>query len=128
MGGLMRTFVALFLIGIAAAAQTNAGSNHPGREPYTPTKQEWLLLSLVGDKTTWDYANTGEVQFTFSADDDPETIDVLVAYAKSATKEDVDNASSFAESRIRELATRHGWNWVRIRKSEMKMPEIKAPH
>ena len=85
-------------------------------------------MSLVQEKTIWDFANSGEVQFTFSADDDPDTIDVNVTYAKSAAKETVDDAFVYATSRIREHAMHYGWNWVKIRKSEMKMPEIKAPH
>jgi hypothetical protein len=125
----MKTFAAFLVLIISASAQTHTSSQHPGGEPYTPTKQEWLLLSLFQDKASWDASNSGEVQFTFSADDDdPETIDVLVFYAKTATKEAVDNAFSFAEMRIRDLAGHHGWNWVKIRKSEMKMPEVKVAH
>lgn len=125
----MKTFVAFLAFIVAAAAQTHPSStNHPGSEPYTPTKQEWLLLCLFQDKTTYDLANTGEVQFVFSADDDPETIDVLVVYAKSASKEDVDGAFAEAQREVRTLAIHHGWNWVKIRNSAMKMPEIKAPH
>ena len=124
----MRIFAALFLISVAAVAQTRAGSSHPGSEPYTPTRQEWLLLSLVEDKVGYDLGSTGNIQFVFSADDDPETIDVLVTYAKTVTKEDVDNAFAFAVSRIRTHAMHYGWDWVKIRKSEMQMPEIKSPH
>jgi hypothetical protein len=124
----MKTFVAFLVLTVSAAAQTHTSSQHPGSELYTPTKQEWLLLCLVQDKTTWDSANSGEVQFTFSADDDPDTIDVNVYYAKSAAKETVDDAFVYATSRIQDHAMHYGWNWVKIRKSEMKMPEIKAPH
>jgi len=125
----MKTFVAfLALIVSAAAPGQHSGPQHPGSELYTPTKQEWLLLSLVEDKVIYDLGSSGDVQFTFSADDDPDTIDVNVSYARSSAKETVDNAFVFVTSRIRERAMHYGWNWVKIRKSEMKMPEIKALH
>jgi hypothetical protein len=124
----MKTFTMFLVLIILASAQTHISSQHPGSEPYTPTKREWLLLSLVQDKMLWDFGNSGEVQFTFSADDDPDTIDVNVTYAKSATKETVDDAFVYATSQIRQLAIRYSWNWVKIRRLEMKMPEVKAPH
>jgi len=124
----MKTFVVFLVLIFSAAAQTRTSSQHPGSEPYTPTKREWLLLSLVQEKAIWDSANTGEVQFTFSADDDPDTIDVNVVYAKSAAKETVDDAFVYATLRVRQLAMHYGWNWVKIRKLEMKMPEVKTLH
>ena len=121
----MKTFVGLLFFSVVTLAQTHApATRHQGSEPYTPTKREWLVLCLAEDKALFDSGNTGEVQFTFSAaKDDPETINVLVAYAKSATKDAVDNAFVFATSRIRDRAAEHGWDWVKVRKSEMALPE-----
>lgn len=106
-----------------AGARTGR-SRHSGSESYTPTKREWLLLCLVQDKTIFDLANPGDVQFIVSADDDdPDTIAVLVTCAKSATKDAVDTVFDIARFQIRQHAMKHGRNWVKVRRSEMALPE-----
>jgi len=93
---------------------------HPGKEPYTPTKQEWLLVEVgpcfIG-------ASENSVA-NISAADDSETIRVELVYNVRATAQELDELYKLTQQTIEGAANRHGWlKWVKIERKDYPQDE-----
>jgi len=93
---------------------------HPGKEPYTPTKQEWLLVE-VGPCFLGAGGNSVS---NLSVGDDPETISIELVYNPRATAREVDDLYKTTQQTIEGAANRHGWlKWVKIERKDYPQAE-----
>ena len=93
---------------------------HPGKEPYTPTKQEWLLVE-VGPCFL---GAGGNSVANISAADDSETIRVELVYNVRADSREVDALYKLTLQTIEGAANRHGWlKWVKIERKDYPQTE-----
>jgi hypothetical protein len=93
---------------------------HPGREPYTPTKQEWLLVE-VGPCFL---GAGGNSVANISAGDDSETIRVELVYNVQASARELDELYRVSHQTIEGAANRHGWlKWVKIDRKDYPQAE-----
>jgi len=111
---LIAAFLALF------STIASAKGPHPGREPYTPSKQEWLLVE-VGPCFL---GAGGSSVANVSAADDPETITIELVYRLGTVSRDVDDLYKLAKQTIEGAATKHGWlKWVKIERRDLPQDE-----
>jgi len=93
---------------------------HPGKEPYTPTKQEWLLVE-VGPCFL---GAGGNSVANISAADDSETIRVELVHNVQASARELDELYKLAQQNIEGAAHRHGWlKWVKIEREDYPQAE-----
>ena len=104
--------IALVFSSLLASTQAQ---EHPGREPYTPTKQEWILVEVGPCFLGAD----GRSVASISAGYDSETITVDLYYNDHATASEVDALYSVTRLAIEGSATRHGWlKWVKLARKD----------
>jgi hypothetical protein len=93
---------------------------HPGRELYTPTKQEWLLVE-VGPCFL---GAGGNSVANISAADDSETIRVELVSNVRADAREVDALYKQTQQTIEGAANRHGWlKWVKLERKDYPQAE-----
>ena len=98
----------------------SAKALHPGKEPYTPTKQEWLLVE-VGSCFL---GAGGNSVANISAGDDSETIRVELVYNVQATARELDELYKVVRQTIEGAANRHGWlKWVKLERKDYPQAE-----
>jgi hypothetical protein len=104
----------------SAIAQQMQG--RPGFQPYTPTRIEWLALSLQSN-----LRQDATVDSPFSlnvVNSDHETILILVRYQPNADREIMNMSVETAREVTQITAKSYGWNsWVKIKERvEMVKP------
>jgi hypothetical protein len=96
---------------LGSIAMTSQKPQHPGSEPFTPTKQDWLLLEAGSCFLGAD----GNSMATVSAGDDPETVKVELFYNSRAAAREVNAIHEITRASIEAAARRHGWHqWVKV--------------
>ena len=97
--------------------------NRPGLTPYTPTKIEWLALTMRA-KLRQD-ASTGSPYSLDIIPVDHETLLIVVRYHPTMSREIMSGTIDTAREVIRSTAKSYGWdNWVKIRERvEMYPPQ-----
>lgn len=109
----------LMTIGILTALTAGCGrvelysaSVSPGREPYTPTKLEWLQVEAQTELA--ENAPCYAVNFARRA---PDTIVVVIPYKRCMNEEGARVVAVQDVEAVRLLARAHGWDgWVKIEK------------
>jgi hypothetical protein len=105
----LRYFALVILLGcVCAGAQ-----QHPGSEPYTPTRIDWLTLTLQAALRDDSMANGYLLEIASS---DPETIVIYVRYTSKVDRQVMNTAIDTARKVINTTAKSYGWDkWVKIR-------------
>jgi len=103
-----------------ASLLSSAGVPHPGKQPYTPTKQQWLLLE-VGPCFL---GAGGNSVASISAGDYSETIRVELVYNMQAAASQLDELYKIIKQTIEGAANRHGWaKWVKVERTDYPQAE-----
>jgi hypothetical protein len=98
-------------------AYSNAQSKnpfHPGAEPFTPTRIDWLTTTLQASLRE-DELETDRFQLQITSPDS-ETIVIYVRYLPDVNRESMNIAIDAARRVIQITAKSYGWDgWVKIR-------------
>ena len=112
-GGAALLLVASVVAIAGAQTKTSTASVHPGLEPHTPSRIEWLALSLqsyYGDASF--HIKKHKVTYIYTG---PETSTILVHYVtgvdRAEMNKDVESARRIIEIEKRSL----DWDWVEVR-------------
>jgi hypothetical protein len=98
--------------------------SQPGLTPYTPTKIEWLALTMRASLRQ--EASTGSPYSLDIIPVDHETLLIAVRYRPTMSREILSETIDTARDIIRRTATSYGWdNWVKIRESVEMYPPTK---
>ena len=86
---------------------------HPGAQPHTPSRIEWLLIRL---QAAMRQSLTNETKFLidFTAFD-PETILIMVRYYPTVDREAMNITLDTARKVVHINASSYGWNWVKVK-------------
>jgi len=110
----------LVLLAFSSLFASTQMQRHQGREPYTPTKQEWLLVE-VGPCFL---GAGGNSVANISAGDDSESIRVELVYNVQSTARELDELYKATQQTIEGAANRHGWlKWVRLERKDYPQAE-----
>ncbi len=94
-----------------------AGSRADGRDPYTPTKLEWLVLELEANSSIRDAVLHFSVHFLGK---EPNTVLVEVEYDEQANAALMQKAIKESKRHALAMARARRWNWVKV--EEMLVP------
>jgi len=103
------------LLGLASSGVLSAQrTSHPGSEPFTPTRMDWLIVELQACCRHDGLSVEGfDLQFT---NPDPETVLIYVTYLptvdRAAMSVTIDSVKRVVDIKARS----YGWqNWVKVR-------------
>ena len=117
------SLLVLLVVGIAFAQnETRKTPAHPGLEPYTPSKTEWMALKLQSyyGSTSFD-GNRYRLTYLRSG---PETITIVVHYLTGVDRELMNKEVESALRISRAEGRANNWDWIEIKE---KYEKIDAP-
>ena len=118
---------------LAAALGGSLPAEEPsgGLAPYTPTRGEWLCLSLNVEQALADSEQiaTSPVQVRFAYDRaQPDTIQIRLIVGPGATLPELQRRAAGAEQLARQVAQLRGWDsWMNLERKEIRISEAPAP-
>jgi hypothetical protein len=118
-------YVMVYLSGTVAVCRAeDQNLNRPGLMPYTPTKIEWLALtvnSIVQHRASLDYPYALDIVRA-----DHETLLIHVRYHPTVNRETMNHDIDTAREVIMITAKSYGWEkWVKIREQVEIYPSLK---
>jgi hypothetical protein len=113
----------LALASALAAAVVPAQEARPGDKPYTPTRLEWLEVTLNAEYS----AGLSDDQYTvgFIAEADGRTIRLFVSYDPKVDRELLNHVVDTAKGTIMDTARGLKWDWVQV-KEDVTMRKQKS--
>jgi hypothetical protein len=113
--------VAVALCVVSSAIGFQVGESH-GREPYTPSQLQWLIMDL--NATLSDRMGIGlPLLSRFGSGSDDNTIVLQVVYRKSIGREELNNHVEYLRHEASLIAKSHGWDkWVTIKERVTAFP------
>jgi hypothetical protein len=103
---------AALAVGSFHSTGAGPGPTEPGQIPYTPSRIEWLALTL--EATYHDnFMGSGSYGLHY-LQKPPNTIQIFVQYTDDTPIGPVDHGIDTAKKLIREEAANYGWSWVKI--------------
>ncbi len=112
----------VFLVVTTGIAQQKSPS-HPGAEPYTPSRIEWLATVLQANLRTERLTEDG---FTLNiVMQDQETISIYVRYLPTVNREIMNIGIESARYVIQITAKSYGWDkWLKVKENiQMYQPD-----
>jgi hypothetical protein len=113
------------LLGAAIYSAYGQQSESEGRQPYSPTKIEWLALetqAYYGDHLYGEDAVT-----VFFYHHEPDTIEIHLRY-RGRRDQRVELELRSAKTNVGYLARKHGWeDWVKITENVRRMSDESLP-
>ena len=124
-GLLWKASTAVALAAAVVVAVMGADQSERGSSPYTPTKGEWLCMSLnVQQALIGGYGDTGDILVTFAySPAKPDTITVVVQFSREAGHRGSDpRQTAYAERQVMAAVELKGWDsWVKIERSVIEI-------
>ena len=111
----MKAFpAALFAFALLLTPTSAQNKFHPGAEPFTPTRIDWLTTTLqaaLREEPTQD--NDFDLQITYA---DPETLLIYVRYAPDVERRRMNKSIDTAHKVIAITVKSYGWEqWVKVK-------------
>ena len=86
-----------------------------GQQPYTPTRAQWLAVTLDSTNIISNPVPHKGLSVVFASDSKRDTIKIILKHPKELSQDMVDTLIEQQESRVLAAAKFHGWDsWLKI--------------